>query len=67
MCGNCKWRDHAARCSVREEGEDDDGGSGDDPSDEDGDLMFLGQRRLPALAGDGSGGRGGSVDNPILL
>lgn len=27
-CGNCKWRDHAARCSVRQPGQ----GSGDEDS-----------------------------------
>jgi hypothetical protein len=35
-CGNCKWRDHAARCSVRMTGEESDdeqlgiGGGGED-------------------------------------
>jgi len=29
-CGNCKWRDHAARCSVRQPGQ----GSGDEDSED---------------------------------
>lgn len=34
-CGNCKWRDHAARCVVRRDGpaDDDDDGDNDPSSD----------------------------------
>ena len=37
-CANCKWRDHASRCSVR--------------GDEDDDVVVIGQRRLKPSSGN---------------
>ena len=56
-CANCKWRDHAARCSVR--------------GDEDDDVVVTGQRRLEYhppgnQRGDG-GGEGSSASTAIVL
>lgn len=59
-CANCKWRDHASRCSVR--------------GDEDDDVVVIGERRLgPPGPGDGDeqggngGGDGSSRENAIVL
>ena len=42
-CGNCKWRDHAARCLHGHGGDADDGG---DPGNDDDDVVEI--PRLPA-------------------
>jgi hypothetical protein len=66
-CGNCKWRDHAARCRTIEPDEGDSDGSDGDGSDDDA------PRRPdppPRIADDGRRQRlleGGSVANPIVL
>jgi hypothetical protein len=52
-CGNCKWRDHASRCSVRDT--DSEGTTIDHTSDSDEDVVEV--RRgwaLPAATGAGS-------------
>ena len=67
-CANCKWRDHAGRCSVRD-------GQADD-TDESGSLDDdrLGRDLEAGPAGDGgqhvqalSVVLDSSVDNPIIL
>ena len=64
-CGNCKWRDHAARCRPRDDNEsDNDAGSGDDR-----DPPPPRQPRRPIRLG-APVRRGlllGSEDNPIEL
>ena len=69
-CANCKWRDHASRCSVRD-GADDDGGPDDDSSD-DSDVQFVGVRRLKAPPSGGNthnsaAGAAGGAANPITV
>jgi hypothetical protein len=46
-CANCKWRDHASRCTVRDEN----GGNGnsEDDSSDDSNVKFIDKRRLEAL------------------
>ena len=61
-CANCKWRDHASRCSVR---------------DEDDDVVVTGQRSLGPPPGNADvgggraighgGGDGSSAQNAIVL
>jgi Protein of unknown function (DUF3716) len=67
-CANCKWRDHASRCTVRDEN----GGDGDpeDDSSDDSDVEFVGERRLEApppgrAAGAATGT--GTANNPIAV
>lgn len=50
-CANCKWRDHAARCSVRDEGDD---------APEDEPLSLAGP-------GDPDAGGDGSAAAPLLI
>jgi Protein of unknown function (DUF3716) len=50
-CGNCKWRDHAARYTARNIESDDDSSSDDEDGDE---------QAVVLMAGAGA-------DNPIVL
>lgn len=59
-CGNCKWQDHASRCSIRDAADAPSGRPNDgNDDDDDDDIEFLGSR--PVLAA------GGSADNAIIL
>lgn len=67
-CGNCKWRDHAARCEVQDPGESDGDDSGNDPPYEGPESPDKGPRR--GIGEDGRGSRlleAGSAGNPIEL
>ena len=71
-CGNCKWRDHAARCRWpdEEDGGDDDDGAGPvrDPGPPQTRLRDPDSRRRPnSPAGPRRLGGAGSAGNPIVL
>jgi hypothetical protein len=65
-CGNCKWRDHAARCRVVEPDEGDSDGSGEDDGEGGGAGGAPDPPRLPAPGADGAA-PAGSPANPIAV
>ena len=54
-CGNCKWRDHAARCTACDNDDDD----SSDSSDDDSDVEIVGVRAIE--------GPGAAAASPIVL
>ena len=65
-CGNCKWRDHAARCSVRDN-QGGDGGPGNDSSDDDPDEVMTGMRRLAGPGDEGKHVGAGTQNDPVVV
>ncbi|KAI1198221.1 hypothetical protein F5X97DRAFT_342744 [Nemania serpens] len=70
-CGNCKWRDHASRCSVLDRPNNGDGGDNDDDDDDDDNNNNLPPPRVkkePRTPSRRSGRTaGGSAANPIVI
>ncbi|KAI1159087.1 hypothetical protein F5B18DRAFT_638134 [Nemania serpens] len=73
-CGNCKWRDHAARCSVQDRpNNSSDNNDNDDNDDNDNDnnnnppplLLLFKKPRTPRHRSGRTAG--GSAANPIVI
>jgi hypothetical protein len=65
-CVNCKWRDYTARCTVRDENEND-SGSGNNFSD-DLNVEIVAVRRLEALSLEETAGViTGTENDPIAV